>query len=67
MADSVFVFDREALARLKVLKDVNLDAVEGLLSGCEARALSVGDVLLQMGQANQHMYMLLAGKLALVL
>ena len=65
MADSVFVFDREALSQLKVLKDVNLDAVEGLLSGCETRLLAPGDVLLQMGQTNQHMYMLLRGKLSI--
>jgi diguanylate cyclase (GGDEF)-like protein len=65
MADSLFVFDREALSRLKVLQNVNLDAVEGLFSGCETRTLPPGGVLLQMGQANQHMYMLLSGKLSI--
>jgi diguanylate cyclase (GGDEF)-like protein len=58
-------FDRDTLSKLKILENVNIDTVEGLLMGCEVRQLAVGDVLLEMGQQNERAYMLLSGKLSI--
>jgi diguanylate cyclase (GGDEF)-like protein len=57
-------FDVTELYRLKVLNGVNLASVEGLLANCDLRALSPGDVLLTMGQANSSMFMILEGRLS---
>ena len=57
-------FDTTELYALRVLKGVDLAAVEELLVACEMRRLSPGDVLLTMGQANRSMFMILDGKLS---
>ncbi len=56
-------FDTTELYRLKVMQGVNLESIEDLLSKCEMRRLSSGDVLLSLGQANRSMFMILEGKL----
>ena len=56
-------FETTELYRLKVMQGVTLESVENLLSQCEVRRLSPGDVLLTMGQANRSMFMILDGKL----
>lgn len=56
-------FDSTELYRLKVMQGVNLEAIEELLTDCEVRRLTPGEVLLTMGQANRSMFMILEGKL----
>lgn len=55
---------REDLATLHVLRNVCLDSVWGLLACCHVRELQRGDTLLEAGQANDTMYMVLSGRLS---
>lgn len=52
------------LAHLKVLEGVDTMAVADPLSRCAVRHLAAGDVLLEMGAANEVMYMVVSGRLS---
>jgi len=39
------------------------DSVESIFEHCRVQDLNPGDVLLELGQANQHLYLLLSGRL----
>lgn len=56
--------DPSELYNLKVLQGVSLASVEQLLESCDVRTLARGDVLLNMGQPNRYMYMILSGSLS---
>jgi diguanylate cyclase (GGDEF)-like protein len=56
--------DPAELAKLKVLEGVDLEHVHGLLDRCRVATLNPGEVLLQMGQPNAVMYMILAGRMS---
>ena len=56
--------DPTELYNLKVLRGVSLASVEQLLESCDVRTLARGDVLLNMGQPNRYMYMILSGSLS---
>ena len=55
--------DPTELYNLEVLRGVSLASVERLLESCDVRTLGPGDVLLNMGQPNRCMYMILSGRL----
>lgn len=56
--------DPDQLSRLNILRQVPLESVSGLLERCEIRRLAAGDTLIAAGAANQVMYLILSGKLA---
>lgn len=56
--------DPAELAHLKVLEGVDLEHVHGLLDRCPVKALAPGEILLTMGQPNELMYMILAGRMS---
>jgi diguanylate cyclase (GGDEF)-like protein len=58
------MLDPSELARLEVLRGVDMVSLEHHLEGCDVRTLEPGDVLLTMGQPNEVMYMILAGRLS---
>ena len=41
-----------------------IESIWGLVEGCEVKVLGPGEVLLERGQANRTMYMVLSGKLS---
>jgi len=51
------------LEGLFVLRGVDVESVRAALERCTVRALSAGEQLLRAGQPNQHMYMILSGRL----
>ena len=56
--------DPSELYNLKALRGVSLGSVEKLLATCDVRTLGAGDVLLNLGQPNRYMYMILSGRLS---
>ena len=56
--------DPTELYNLKALQGVSLASVEQLLETCDVRTLAAGDVLLNLGQSNRYMYMILSGRLS---
>jgi diguanylate cyclase (GGDEF)-like protein len=56
-------FSRVELARLELFAAADLDALEPLLHSCAVRALSSGEVLIEAGAPNRHLYLLLSGAL----
>lgn len=54
----------DELRKLEVLQRVELESVLGLLEACPLRRLEAGEVLLEAGQTNHTLYMVLAGKLS---
>src|SRR5436190_11398764 len=56
--------DPTELYNLKALQGVSLVSVERLLETCDVRTLAPGDVLLNLGQTNHYMYMILSGRLS---
>ena len=64
MADEATKLDPTELYNLKALQGVSLSSVEQLLETCDVRTLARGDVLLNMGQTNRYMYMILSGRLS---
>ncbi len=55
--------DRMLLEQNKLFRDVNLDSVEHLLSDCQTITLYKGDTLLESGQKNTLLYLVLEGEL----
>jgi diguanylate cyclase (GGDEF)-like protein len=55
--------NRVALPRLRLLENVALESVEGLLRTCPIRQLQPGEILISAGQPNSAMYLLLSGLL----
>jgi diguanylate cyclase (GGDEF)-like protein len=55
--------DLDELMRLEVMRGVAAESVAGCLAACRVIALAAGEPLLRNGQANQTMYLLLAGRL----
>ena len=51
------------IAETKLFNGVSLDALERLLEWCEVIELPAGHVLLEPGQDNEHLYVLLQGQL----
>jgi diguanylate cyclase (GGDEF)-like protein len=64
MGDARPKLDPTELYNLKVLQGVSLESVEQLLETCDVRTLAPGDVLLNLGQTNRFMYMILSGRLS---
>lgn len=56
--------EREDVEKLHLFRRVNPEAVWGLLSICQEIDLNPGEILLERGQANQRMYLILAGRLS---
>ncbi len=54
----------DELATLHILRRVSLESVQGLLEHCPIRTLERGETLLEAGQTNQTMFMLLSGRLS---
>lgn len=54
---------KEALSQLNIFCGVDLDAIAGLLDDIVYRSLSSGDALLEAGQQNCSIYVLLQGRL----
>jgi phosphoserine phosphatase RsbU/P len=48
---------------LHLFRDIPPDVVQGLLESCPVREFAAEAVVLRPGQANEHIYMLLAGRL----
>ncbi len=55
---------RADVAGLHVLRNVCIDDVWGLLACCSVRVLEPGEVLIEAGQDNDTMYMVLSGSLS---
>ncbi len=62
-AKSIPSLRQEELVDLYILRRVTMESVWGLLERCPLRALHSGEVLLEAGQGNQTMYVVLAGSL----
>jgi len=60
-------FSREHLNQFQVFRDVLIDPIWELLRQCEVRNLSEGEVLLEKGQPNRTMFLVLAGSLKVYL
>lgn len=52
------------LLELEIFRGIALEAVEALLRSCEILELSDGECLLQAGQTNERMYLVLSGALS---
>ena len=55
--------ERAALERNKLLRDISLESVVHILESCRITALSNGEKLLEIGQKNNSLYMVLEGEL----
>ena len=65
-ADSALIdtrADRNFAARLDLFRDSATPAISEILAQCPQRTLRAGEVLLEPGQANHHIYFLLRGQL----
>ena len=58
---------RETLASLALLRNVQLESVLGLLERCEVRRLGEGETLIEAGQENDTLFVVLSGRLRVVL
>src|SRR5688500_1123151 len=59
------MFDPAELGKLRLLERVSLLNVRDQIDRCPVRELAEGDVLLSMGEANDVMYMVLAGRMSI--
>lgn len=59
--------DRTLLERNKLFRDIGLESVEHLLKGCQVTALKSGATLLEVGQKNTSLYLVLDGELRVYL
>jgi diguanylate cyclase (GGDEF)-like protein len=57
-------FTVEELEQQELLRSVDLTIVEPLLRNASVRTLSPGDVLIEAGAMNRHLYLLLSGQLS---
>ena len=58
-------FTVEELEQQELLRSVDLAIVEPLLRNASVRTLSPGDVLIEAGAVNRHLYLLLSGQLSI--
>ena len=58
-------FTVEELGQQELLRSVDLTIVEPLLRNASVRTLSPGDVLIEAGAMNRHLYLLLSGQLSI--
>ncbi|MDA2932815.1 GGDEF domain-containing protein [Acidobacteria bacterium AH-259-D05] len=63
MDDQTLPLDPRELENIRLLKDVELGSVLGLLEGCSVRKLKGGEVLIYAGKPNETVYLLLSGRL----
>lgn len=59
--------DRMLLERNKLFRDIGLESVESALRGCKTIALKSGTTLLEVGQKNTMLYLVLEGELRVYL
>lgn len=59
--------DRMLLERNKLFRDIGLESVERLLKGCQVTTLKSGATLLDVGQKNTSLYLVLDGELRVYL
>ncbi|HEU0282579.1 MAG TPA: GGDEF domain-containing protein [Gallionella sp.] len=59
--------DRTLLERNKLFRDIGLESVEHLLKGCQVITLKSGATLLEVGQKNTSLYLVLDGELRVYL
>ena len=52
--------NREDLAGLELLRAVDLDAVAPLMEACVSRELDTGDYLIEAGEDNRYLYLVLS-------
>jgi diguanylate cyclase (GGDEF)-like protein len=52
------------LLELEIFRGIAFEAIEALLRSCEVQELAAGESLLQAGQTNAHMYLILSGSLS---
>ena len=57
--------NREDLAGLELLRAVDLDAVAPLMEACVSRELDTGDYLIEAGEDNRYLYLVLSGCLSI--
>lgn len=55
---------RGEIAKLHILRRVGLESVWGLFEACPVRTLAAGEVLLEAGQSNQTLFLVLEGRLS---
>jgi CRP-like cAMP-binding protein len=55
---------RDELRRLQIFRSVNLNIVEPLLTECPVRTLAEGEELIAVDRPNDHLYLLLSGRLS---
>ena len=61
------VSDRTLLERSKLFRDIGLDSVEHILKDCQITTLKGGATLLEVGQKNTSLYLVLDGELRVYL
>ena len=59
--------ERTLLARNKLLRDIRLEYVEHMLEDCQVTSLKRGETLLERGQKNSSLYLVLEGELRVYL
>ena len=59
--------DRTLLERNKLFRNISLESVEHLLKGCQVITLKSGATLLEVGQKNTSLYLVLDGELRIYL
>ena len=55
---------RDELAGLELLRSVDLDTVMPMLQDCASRQLEAGECLIESGQDNRYLYLVLSGRLS---
>ncbi|OGS97967.1 MAG: hypothetical protein A3H99_10075 [Gallionellales bacterium RIFCSPLOWO2_02_FULL_59_110] len=61
------ITDRTLLERNKLFRDISLGGIEHILKGCQAVTLTSGATLLEAGQKNASLYLVLDGELRVYL
>lgn len=61
------IADRTLLERNKLFRDISLESVEPILKGCQVITLKSGATLLEAGQKNTSLYLVLEGELRVYL
>lgn len=64
---TIAIPDRALLERNKLFRDINLESVERTLKGCQTLSLKGGATLLEVGQKNTSLYLVLEGELRVYL
>ena len=59
--------DRILLQRNKLFRDIRFESIEPALQGCQITALKSGATLLDVGQKNASLYLVLDGELRVYL